>query len=392
MKRPGLRVRSRSGFAGVADKAPEPRRTDRLLAALTSPFGADEVRLKLTGLFANDAQGSFINCLLHINGGDLTFLREEEQKHTGAGKQERTYGRHKAVVNVAVMTFGDNGKMVEQTRQSFAIRRATKERQVTEQGLVYSVSHPVRKAGAYQIRAAVLDASSGKIGSASQFMEIPKVNKGGLALSGIYLRARPSPQQEEQKESLETPAAEISSSPAMRVFRPGEELEYRFQILNAKVDRVGKRPRMEARMRVLHEAKTVFETGSLALNLQPQKDWKRVFYAGRMKLADDLKPGNYILQFLVTDKLRKERRPSRSVDRFRNPGAPFGRVAARGRDDWAHGPSSQTLARRTHTTPSRISRSFPKGRLDGSQYAGRQRPQGLPCRIGGDGGRRLRLR
>ena len=307
VKQPGLRVRSRSGFAGVADKAPEPKQTDRLLAALTSPFGADEVRLKLTGLFANDDKGSFINCLLHINGGDLTFLREEEQTHTGAGERERTYGRHKALVNVAVMTFGDNGKIVEQSRQSFAIRRTTKARQHAEQGLVYSVSHPVRKAGAYQVRAAVLDTSSGKMGSASQFIEIPKVDKGGLAVSGIYLRARPSKKQEKGEE---TPALEILSSPAMRVFRPGEQLEYKFQIVNAKVDRIGKRPQLEARMRVLHEAKTVFETESLALNLQPQKDWKHVFYGGLMKLADDLKPGDYILQFLVTDKLRKEQRPA----------------------------------------------------------------------------------
>ena len=308
VKRPGLRVRSRSGFAGISDEEPDPAGTDRLLAALTSPFGANEVRLKLTGLFGNDAKGSFINCLLHIDGEDLTFGREEEQTHAGAGREERTYGRYKAVVNVAIMTFGENGRMVEQSRQSFAIRRTTMARQVTEQGLVYTVSHPVRKAGAYQVRAAVLDASSGKIGSASQFIEIPKVNKGGLAVSGIYLRERPPP---EQEKGVETPAAErILSSPAMRVFRPGQELEYRFQILNAKVDRVGKRPQLEARMRVLHEAKTVFETESLPLNLAPQKDWKRVFYAGRMKLADDLKPGDYILQFLVIDKLAKGERPS----------------------------------------------------------------------------------
>ena len=284
VKRPGLRVRSRSGFAGIPDEEPDPAGTDRLLAALTSPFGANEVRLKLTGLFGNDAKGSFINCLLHIDGEDLTFGREEEQTHAGAGREERTYGRYKAVVNVAIMTFGENGRMVEQSRQSFATRRTTMARQVTEQGLVYTVSHPVRKAGAYQVRAAVLDASSGKIGSASQFIEIPKVNKGSLAVSGIYLRARPSKKQEKGEE---TPAAErILSSPAMRVFRPGEQLEYKFKILNAKVDRVGKRPQLEARMRVLHEAKTVFETESLALNLEPQKDWKRVFYAGRMKLAD----------------------------------------------------------------------------------------------------------
>ncbi len=307
VKRPGLRVRSRSGFAGVADKAPQPEQTDRLLAALTSPFGADAVRLKLTGLFANDAKGSFINCLLYIDGGDLMFLREEEQTHTGAGERERTYGRHKAVVNVAVMTFGDNGKMVEQSRQSFAIQRTTKARQVSEQGLVYSVSLPVRKAGAYHVRAAVLDTSSGKMGSASQFIEIPKVDTGGLAVSAIYLRARPSPMQEKGEE---TPTAEISSSPAMRVFRPGEQLEYQFQIVNAKVDHIGKRPQLEARMRVLHEAKTVFETESLPLNLAPQKDWKRVFYAGRMKLADDLKPGDYILQFVVTDKFAKRQPPS----------------------------------------------------------------------------------
>ena len=54
-------------------------------------------------------------------------------------------------------------------------------------GLVQQLQLRVKQAGAYQVRGAVRDQESGHIGSASEFVEVPDLARGHLALSGIAL-------------------------------------------------------------------------------------------------------------------------------------------------------------------------------------------------------------
>src|SRR5262249_23487425 len=101
LKRPaGLVVRSRTGFFGVPDQSGKPQyrtREEQLFAALGSPFGGGGVRLRMTGLFANNAkEGSIVQSMLHIDAHDLTFTDEPESWK-------------KAVVDVLLITFADNG-------------------------------------------------------------------------------------------------------------------------------------------------------------------------------------------------------------------------------------------------------------------------------------------
>jgi hypothetical protein len=93
----------------------------------------------------------------------------------------------------------------------------------------------VKKPGAYKLRVAVRDVASGRIGSAGQFVEVPAVSQGRLALSGIL------PKSASQRPS------------ALRVFRPGDMLTYGYQILNAQVD--GKR--LEKEMRLYRDGRVV---------------------------------------------------------------------------------------------------------------------------------------
>src|SRR5262249_26241805 len=76
MKRPGLHVRSRTGFFGTPDDraAPVPEtRASQMARAMASPFSSGAVRVKLTTLFSNDKQGSYIVAMLHVDAHDLKF-------------------------------------------------------------------------------------------------------------------------------------------------------------------------------------------------------------------------------------------------------------------------------------------------------------------------------
>jgi hypothetical protein len=45
----------------------------------------------------------------------------------------------------------------------------------------------IKQPGAYQIRLVMRDATTQKLGSASQYLDVPDVKKGHLAVSGILL-------------------------------------------------------------------------------------------------------------------------------------------------------------------------------------------------------------
>src|SRR5207244_2283060 len=179
--RPGkYSVRMRNGFFGVSDEETSPvRRTQaqQLIGALTSPFGATGVHLQLTSLFGNDAKaGSFMRSILHIDARDLTFTDEPN-------------GWHKVVFDVLAITFGDNGVPVDQNGRTYTLTLPDElYKRTLRDGLVYDVTVPIKKAGAYQLRMSLRDTSSERIGAASQFIEAPDLKKDRLALSGIVIR------------------------------------------------------------------------------------------------------------------------------------------------------------------------------------------------------------
>ena len=306
LKKPGLSIRSRTGFFGIPDQNAKPvyrTREEQLFAALGSPFGGGAVHLRLTALFANNPrEGSFVQSLLHIEGRDLTFTDEPDDWH-------------KAVIDILLVTFGDNGVEMDQSSKTYTVRlHGATYRNALDRGFVYSVNHPVKKPGAYQLRTAVRDAATQKIGSASQFIEVPDLSKGHLTLSGLVVRAsRPATPAPEPKEETEI---ESLGNPAVRIFRPGRRLDYALQILNSREDTATKRPQLETQLLLFHDGKQVYAGKPKPLDQQPSPDGKSVLTAGQLQLGSKMEPGEYAMQIVVTDKLAKDkyRTVAQSID------------------------------------------------------------------------------
>jgi VWFA-related protein len=312
--RPGkFNVRMRNGFFGVSDeeRSPAPRTmAEEMVDALTSPFGATGVHLQLTSLFANDEKfGSYMRSVLHIDGGDLTFTDEPDHLHKG-------------IFDVVAMTFGDNGTLVERpVGRTYTIRLNDDQyKLMMRDGLVYYMTVPIKKPGAYQLRLSLRDSRSDHIGSASQFVEVPDLKKNRLALSGIVLRAempRPkgssSPQVQtaapgsggEDSEGVEKGNA--AASPAVRHFRTGMLMEYAYLVFNARIDKTTGHPQVVSQVRLFRDGKQIFLGQEIPLSDANQPDLKRLIAGGGVKLGADLIPGEYVLQLIVTDKLADEK-------------------------------------------------------------------------------------
>jgi len=184
VERPGkYNVRMRNGFYGISDDEPRApvKRTlaQQMLGALTSPFGSTGVHLQLTSLFAYDPKsGPFMRSMLHIDVRDLTFTTEAN-------------GLHKSVFDVLAMTFGDNGVPVDQIGRTYTLQLPDAfYKRAQRAGLVYNVTVPIKKPGAYQLRMSLRDSTSERIGAVSQFVEVPDLKKKRLAISGVAVSGR----------------------------------------------------------------------------------------------------------------------------------------------------------------------------------------------------------
>ncbi|MBC7933116.1 MAG: VWA domain-containing protein, partial [Rubrivivax sp.] len=306
VKRAGLSVRTRNGFYGVPEEEAIPARRTRgeqLYGAIVSPFFSGGVHVRLTSLFVNDASGSFMRSLLHINAKDLSFAEQPD-------------GSFKADIDVLAVTFGDMGQTIDSVDRTDTVSvEASGYEKVLRSGFDYIVNVPIAKPGAYQLRMAVRDAATQRVGSASQFIEVPNLGEGRLTLSGLVLSGNDLPAATQgpvapdaaapQGKSEGVGAVKASaqhdpqSSPAVRRLRRGSELFYNFAVYNARLDGTPKQTRLTVQARLFRDGREIF--AGRQMPVANQSDPKRVLAGGRMSLSPNAAPGEYVLQVVATD-------------------------------------------------------------------------------------------
>ncbi len=303
VKRKDVNVRYRSGFFGVSDeeiaRKPKPEMTagQKIINAITSPFAQNEIPLRLNALFGNDEkQGSFIRSFLHINAENIAFTDAPD-------------GKKKASFDIVAIGFGDNGIPVDSLSKTFTANLDEPTYKfIKEYGLFYDFLLPIKKAGAYQLRVAIHDAGSGKVGSANQFVEVPNFNKKRLTLSGIILENMPYRDWEKlargEKSEYQTNPVEDTS---LRQFRLATVLNFGIVVYNPKLNPGGK-PDLTTQTRLFKDGKILFEGKVQPVLTDNITDTRRVRANGALSLGTNLLPGEYVLQIVITDNLAKKKR------------------------------------------------------------------------------------
>jgi len=333
VKRPDLKVRTRTGFFGVRDEETRPVRRTReqqLLAAISSPFASPDVRLRLTTFFGNAPdEGSFMNSMLYLDGNDVKFDKQPD-------------GQYKAVLDVVGITFGDNGRVIDTVDRIHTLTLPENVyRKVLRNGLTYNMNVPVKKAGVYQLRMAVRDTATERTGSASQFIEVPDLKKNRLALSGLVISGAGQAAAMTTKAGATSPAAAATTTPpaagtatnaqpangatvegrattvdesdtlagpAVRRFRQNTRLALAYVIYNARLDKATGLPQLTAQTRIYRDGQPVFSGKEQPVGLEsPNSDLKRIGMLAQLQLGSSLTPGEYVLQVVITDALRTDK-------------------------------------------------------------------------------------
>ena len=232
---------------------------------------------------------------LHIDARNLTF-------------KDGPNGTHECVFDVLAMTFGDNGEPVDQIGQTNTVQLPDAQYQrAMQQGFVFNVTVPIKKAGAYQFRVSLRDTATERIGSAGQFIEVPDLGRQRLALSGILLSGKTIASGSGANSNLtaqngkEISETDLEAGPAIRRLTQMMRLEYGLLIYNAALDKVSGKPQLTTQIRLFREGKQVFSGDELPYNLAGQTDLGRLVVAGALELGTDLAPGEYIFQIIVSD-------------------------------------------------------------------------------------------
>jgi VWFA-related protein len=304
--RKGLQVRYRSGFfnnpgppqAGP-NMSPGTTPIGRLQAALFSPFAVTDIGLRLNALFgSNGPSASFVRSLLHIDANGLTFTEEPD-------------GTKKAVFEVLATSFGDSGQLVDQIGRSYELAVPPDVyRKIMSDGFVYHFQFPVKKPGAFQYRVAIRDARSDRLGTASQFIEVPDLKRNRLTLSGIVLESLAAADYDRPiGAQLMQSSADAMNDTALRRVKLGTVLRYSADVYNAKVDGK-KQTSLRFRIRVFREGEMVLDGDFKPIGPSARTAVGPPHVVGAMAIGNQMDPGDYVLQIIVMDDAAK---PDRKV-------------------------------------------------------------------------------
>ncbi|MFN2502558.1 MAG: VWA domain-containing protein [Pyrinomonadaceae bacterium] len=299
VSRPGTLVRYRSGFFAVSDETRLPTAAtgnQRLLSALISPFAVNDISLRINALFGrNTAKASIIRSLLHVSAKDLTFT--DGPNNTKLLK-----------FDILAIGFGDNGVPVDQIAYTHTVTLNNDQYQTfLRRGFVYDFAFPIKKAGAYQLRVAIRDHATGRVGSANQFIEVPDLKNNRLTLSGAGLENTTFEEWEKRNNSstgIGSGGTDPLTDTSLRQFKNGTVLNYGFVIFNAKTDSA-KQPNLSFRTRLFRDGKPIFEGKLQPVVFAGQTDPKAVNFMSSLSLGTALGVGEYVLEVAITDNLAK---------------------------------------------------------------------------------------
>ena len=209
--RPDLTVSFRKGYLAKSPQPDSPAKVDprvaEVIEAISSPLARRDLDLRLTPLYADNAQREpRVTLLLHIDASRLTF--------TQSG------GRYQSNLDEVGLVLDAQGKAIDRFSETLRLNlQPATHAAVLTRGLLVTRTLNVRP-GVYQVRLFVREKDSGLVGTANDFIEIPDFKADRLSTSSLFV----SGQAVEDGKVINT--AGEGGTPAQRRFNRDGEFTY----------------------------------------------------------------------------------------------------------------------------------------------------------------------
>ncbi len=301
VKRGGSEVHSRDGFMGAPVPSTPVARATTLQEAILSPFQYNDLELRLSSGYAYAPRaGYFLRSWLHLDGKDLTFTDEKNGGH---------------ILSLELMTLtASAGNSVQDSRGQqyrFMLNDAEVSR-IRNEGIDLNAYLPVKKPGAYYVRAAVRDMASSKVGSGYQFLRIQDVQDRRLSLSSLFVLTPDENMYSiisgnvamDRLSDIARKWEASRSSPARRSYLAGEGFDYMAIVYNPK-PKGGPAPNLESQFTILKDGKEFYSGNPEGIDPRGIDDLGRIPIIKRMDLNTQMEEGTYQLQLKVAEKQAK---------------------------------------------------------------------------------------
>jgi VWFA-related protein len=315
VKRPGTQVHSRDGFfasPGSSDFAAVPQ-TNTLQQAMFSPILYSDLKLNLSSGYAHaPASGYFLRSWAHLDGKDLTFTKQEN-------------GRNSVSLELLASTSDSTGRIqdTKNFRYDFSLTDADVS-EAKKNGIDFKTRLPVQNPGNYYVSAAIRDRVSGKIGTSNQFIDIPDLSRGHLSISSIFI-VNSIKDVSEIKLGTNQGSGDLfstirdgqgfSGSPALRIYKPNDSLDYLMIIYNAKNKEVPA-PNLEFQSTLFKDGMIYSQEQPKDISLGEMDDLGRIPILKTLFLDGNMEEGDYVFQLTVKDKSPAEKARTRQKPRI----------------------------------------------------------------------------
>jgi VWFA-related protein len=300
--KPDLSVRMRKGFFDVepepnakqnkkvkpVPKTPDTELRDAVIA--THPVRSLPIALSLSHVNTPD-KGQLLSTALQIPGEFLTYGADADKS--------------KAVVDVAGVIYDSDGKVASRlTERVTIISKAAAEHpdKNPNHNLTYNFPTYVPP-GLYQVRVGARDLVSGRVGSAHEWIEIPNMSSGQLALSSVLLGERKNQGVPTTAIRQDNPGPDVSLSVTRR-FNRDSYLRLLVFIYNVTQNATTKAD-AAIQVQLVRDGQPVVTTAQRKLEPEGNTDPLRLPYAAEVPLTG-LPPGQYIINVTVLDRLAKK--------------------------------------------------------------------------------------
>jgi VWFA-related protein len=275
--RPDLIVRVRAGFFAEnpelkANNASvsTPSVDDQLLAAIRASYPRQEIPIVVSAGYLNTEKDGLVLAASAQIANELLSSSE------GGNKTDTELDVMGVVTDV-------DGNILSSLKQQVTLPADAK-----AGPLVTTLQFPKLPPGLHQVRIAARDSKSGRVGSASQWIEIPNLTQGGFALSSIFLSE-----------------GALSASGSQRaVVKPDGRFtraaKLRFQTYVYNATRSTSAPSVVMQLELRRDGQTVIQTPASSVTTEGVKDLARIPVVGEFPL-ESFPPGRYQLNLVVTD-------------------------------------------------------------------------------------------
>ena len=274
--RPDLKVKLRRGYLSAPRQQPQ--------QAKTETTGVDLEKTDDLGL--TESSNEELHAALAVGYKQTAGGNMQLNSSVQVNAQSPENGSGNLLVNVLGAVFDSRGKAVGSFKQHLEVSRTPAHAPPAYSTVNYQVDVPP---GLYQVRVFAYERGTTKLTAAMEWVEIPKLKPGALAISSLYVG-----------EISEAAGAGQVTVNANRRFARSSRMRFTTFIYNAS----GTPPQLGLQIKVLRGDQAVISPAEIKLSTEKQTSPANIPYTGEFPLSS-LAPGTYKLQLTVTDQTAK---------------------------------------------------------------------------------------